>query len=492
MNHLLNIGRKKQLLLDEDLCDASENINFTMNPPCQTGEVLVKPDRHYEKDLVMGIFDSVRKEGDLIRLWYTCCHPNDGPNMHLRRVCYAESTDGIHFNKPELNLVEMGGTMANNAVISDPIQGGCVWIDPKAPPEERYRTQAKWGPFPTDKSCAIHFYASPDGIRWKHTHFVDVGCCDSQTVVFWDESYGRYVMYTRKWQHFDEINWQFRRIRRLESDDLINWDNETIVFEADEVDNEMHITSTGRPPLDYYGGCVYKYPEADNLYILLAEAYWHWKDMPEEDKYGYSPDPTKMKLKEIFLDPATIDVQLAYSKDGKNFKRAVDRKSFIRTGLEGRFDSGMLWALPNPIEMGDEIWIYYDATNIDHNGFVDPAAPCRLSGIGRAVMRKDGFVSADADYSGGWLVTPTITFQGSRLELNVDAAGGGMVQVEVLDENGNSIEGFSKEDAHYLCGNSVDVSVTWEGSADIRRLAGRPVKLKFHMRNCKLYAFQFK
>ena len=81
--------------------------------------------------------------------------------------------------------------------------------------------------------------------------------------------------------------------------------------------------------------------------------------------------------------------------------------------------------------------------NKDHDGLVDPAAGGYLSGIGRAVMRLDGFVSAEAEYGGGEIVTPIIRFSGERLELNVDTGGGGSVLVELQDAYGRPISGFA-------------------------------------------------
>jgi hypothetical protein len=150
--------------------------------------------------------------------------------------------------------------------------------------------------------------------------------------------------------------------------------------------------------------------------------------------------------------------------------------------------------MPNPIRMGDELWIYYVGQNRDHNGNIDPGAPDGkfLSGIGRAVLRLDGFISADAGYRGGWLTTPLIRFSGGRLELNVATSGGGSVEVELLDEQGRPIEGYSKAASRIINGNSVRMPVRWKTTDDVSQLAGRPVRLRFHMQDCKLYAFQFR
>ena len=60
--------------------------------------------------------------------------------------------------------------------------------------------------------------------------------------------------------------------------------------------------------------------------------------------------------------------------------------------------------------------------------------------------RLDGFVSLDAPY-GGRFTTPPIRFSGSRLELNLDTGGGGQARVEILDESGRAVPGFSGDEA---------------------------------------------
>jgi len=191
--------------------------------------------------------------------------------------------------------------------------------------------------------------------------------------------------------------------------------------------------------------------------------------------------------------PQAIDARLMVSRDGKNFKRLGGRKPFLRLGPDGSFYSRMVRMIRNPIRMGDELWIYYSGRNRDHGGITDPASGGELrTGIGRADMRLDGFVSADADYTGGEIVTPPIKFAGARLELNLDTSGGGSVRVELLDEKGRPIQGYTKSEATPLCGNSVQMPVSWGRIRDVSALAGKPIKIRFVMRDCKLYAFQFK
>lgn len=481
---VIEVGSNKQVFLDGFFLESSHNVHLRMHKPYRDGRILIKADRPWEKDPKgkgekIGIYSSVLKEHDRVRLWYGS---RRGEMDREIRVCYAESEDGLQFKKPELGLHEVDGSKANNVVLPGPRIGGCaVWKDPKAPEKHRYKTQTKVYP-----SGKLEMHSSPDGIHWNLYATPKIGHKDTQNIAFWDPHIERYLLFTRLWVTMEKKRQQparewhnayrYRTVRRLESDDLRNWENEQIVMTPDERDWEVHDIPAPRPPVDFYGGGVFRYDEADRAYLMLVQATWHWVDW---DKEG--------------LGPATIDVQLAVSRDGKQFKRAGDRRAFLGLGPEGRFDSRFVWALPRPVRMGDELWIYNVGSNREHGPSreVDPTAGKQLSGITRAVLRLDGFVSVEAGYDGGQFTTPPLRFEGRRLQLNVDAAGGGSVQLELLDADGRPIKGFSREDAVPIVRNSVRMPVRWRGDEELGDLAGKPVRLRFHMTNADLYAFQF-
>ena len=62
---------------------------------------------------------------------------------------------------------------------------------------------------------------------------------------------------------------------------------------------------------------------------------------------------------------------------------------------------------------------------------------------------------------------------------------------QIQDETGKAIVGFTAEDADEINGNYIRKVATWNGSSDVSSLAGKPVRLRFVMRDTKLYAFQF-
>jgi hypothetical protein len=56
---------------------------------------------------------------------------------------------------------------------------------------------------------------------------------------------------------------------------------------------------------------------------------------------------------------------------------------------------------------------------------------------------------------------------------------------------GQTIDGYSAAECDAFTGDDVRHTVTWAGNADLSRLAGRAVRLRFQLQNAALYAFQF-
>ena len=111
--------------------------------------------------------------------------------------------------------------------------------------------------------------------------------------------------------------------------------------------------------------------------------------------------------------------------------------------------------------------------------------------IWEAEQRLVGFVWVDAGSDGGWFVTPPIEVAGNRLQLNIDCGAMGEAWVELQDETGKPLPGYTLEDAVSVDRNSVAQEVWWRSGPDVGSLAGRPVRMRVRMRSAKLYAFQF-
>ena len=92
---------------------------------------------------------------------------------------------------------------------------------------------------------------------------------------------------------------------------------------------------------------------------------------------------------------------------------------------------------------------------------------------------------------GGEFTTRPVTFEGDRLVLNYATSAAGSVQVELQDEAGQPLPGFALDDAVPLFGDELDAMMTWKSSDDVSSLAGRPVRMRFVLKDADLFALRF-
>ncbi len=510
----IDVGSRKQLFIDHKFIESAEGIRLVLNPPHQSREKLVVADQPWERDGWVASYSTVIQENGKIRMWYqiSAGTPEPGKNPPMMGVAYAESTDGLQFTKPVLRLVERDGSRENNLVLPPDLNlmtvGGCtIWRDdnPKCPADARYKTWMKIYPKKESGIRGPHrVFTSPDGLKWKLDERPVTGlrAADTQPSWFWDPRVSRYVGYSREWIR-ESAGFGARMASYNESDDIVNWDSAEMSIELDErdmaaapvarvdlssatvrgenvlppkkrnagggtIEEDQVLTPTA--PLDFYGPGVFPY---EGVYVALSPVFYHWR----------------MDGRESW--PGTSDLRLSVSRDGRHFTSPDGRRPFLTPGPDGSWDSKWIYPVLRPVRMGDQMWIYYFGMNRDHSHRLDRAATKEETGISRAVMRMDGFISADADYEGGTLLTPPMQFTGSRLELNIDTGAGGTARVEILEQSGKRIDGFSFHESDEINANRVRQVVTWLGNPDVSKLAGKSVRLRIRMRSAKLYAFQF-
>jgi len=87
------------------------------------------------------------------------------------------------------------------------------------------------------------------------------------------------------------------------------------------------------------------------------------------------------------------------------------------------------------------------------------------------------------------VTTKPLVFLGDTLVVNANAKGGSLV-VEALDAKGRVMKGFAGIDCAPITTDSVRHVVTWKGNKDCHLLQGQPIKLRFHLKNAKLYSFE--
>ena len=77
------------------------------------------------------------------------------------------------------------------------------------------------------------------------------------------------------------------------------------------------------------------------------------------------------------------------------------------------------------------------------------------------------------------------------LALNFATSAAGGIRVEIQDVDGQPCEGFSLADCNELIGNELDRVVRFAGG-ELAAMAGRPVRLRFVLRDADLFSLRFR
>ncbi|PYV07561.1 MAG: hypothetical protein DMG07_28325, partial [Acidobacteria bacterium] len=155
----LDVGFEKQLFVDRRFIETSRGIKLSLHCPRMTGEKTIVRDRPWEG--YIGEWHNVAEHEGRYQMWYEAWSdyeavvevrdgveylvtPRKGVPRARRMLCYATSRNGIQWEKPELGAVDYIRPRRNNVVLPTGEAGGRevlghVFIDPSAPPGERYK-----------------------------------------------------------------------------------------------------------------------------------------------------------------------------------------------------------------------------------------------------------------------------------------------------------------------------------------------------------------
>ena len=439
-------------------------------------------------------YHSIFRDGERYRMYYKAWHLDvkDGKvntSTHPLFCCYAESDDGIRWHKPELGLHEFQGSKANNIVL---VSGklGPLNIDPghpavfkddnpAAPPDAKYKAIVRSG-----SPKGLHALKSPDGLHWSPMTGAPVitdGAFDSQNLAFWDAASGLYRAF---WRYFtagttDEKNWKpagHRAIRTATSKDFIHWEN------------QADLAYTGSPSEQLYTNQIKPYHRAPHLLLGFPTRYTErgWsgsmRALPEPEHRE-----SRAKASQRYGTAITEGLLMA-SRDGVRFERW--NEAFLPPGIErpGSWNYGHQYIAWHLVETKsalegapNELSLYAGESYWTGNS----------SALRRYTLRLDGFVSIRAPMSGGELVTKPLTFAGKSLTMNFASSAAGGVRVEIQDADGRPLPGFGLEEAEEQFGDSIARTLTWKNGADVSTLAGRPVRLRFSLKDADLYSIKF-
>ncbi len=476
----LDIGSRLELFVDDFLIDRLVGARLALGHPQPAGIVL-KADRPWEGSFNSGY--EVIRDGDVYRLFYRGWA--EGKNGVL---CYAESRDGIHWEKPNLGLVEVGGTRENNVVALVDGTGRRAlrhlypFIDsrPGVPPSERVKgiraiLQSK-DPF----LMHVYLYGSRDWFQWRLLRKEPIivsripNAFDSSNFVFWSEVEGVYVCYFRYMagRSTGSSSAGIRSIQRATSRDLIDWSEPRPMTFSD--------TETVTPSDHLYTNNTQPYFRAPQIYVGLAARF--------------------MKGRRVVTAAQLAGMQVASQGGHVYYEDCSDGVLLTTRPGTTRFDRTFLEALVRP-GRGPENWVSrtnYPLRRVVQTGpgemsfFVSRHYAQPSWHIERLTLRLDGFSSVRAPYEGGEILTRPLVFSGNQLEINYATSAAGGLRVEIQDEKGQPVEGFSLEECPEIIGDEISRIVSWKGGSDVGSLAGKPVRLRFVMKDADLYSLRFR
>ena len=64
------------------------------------------------------------------------------------------------------------------------------------------------------------------------------------------------------------------------------------------------------------------------------------------------------------------------------------------------------------------------------------------------------------------------------------------MQVEIQDERGQPVPGYSLADMELLFGDELDAVVKWKAGTDLNSMIGKPVRVRFVLRDADLFALR--
>ncbi len=273
---------------------------------------------------------------------------------------------------------------------------------------------------------------------------------DSLNMAFWDPLIGRYREYHR------EFRAGYRDMMTSTSEDFLRWTE------------PQWVEYGGAPAEHLYSPAVLQYSRAPHIYLsfpmrLVANRLV----VPEES------------------DSQATEGVFMSSRDGINFDRGF-LESWIRPGLDPKAwrhgNTNPSWGL---LQTGPEELSVYWMQHSHH-------FPEVFGQIRRGTLRLDGFVSIHAKYAAGEFTTKPLTFAGSELVMNYSTSAVGSVRVEIQDQEGTPLPGFTLADCPDIWGDAIEQVVKWQSGSDVSALAGQVVRLRFVMKDADLYAIRFR
>ena len=485
----VNVGR--QLFVDDFLIESTTLERRFHYPKKYEGNPILKPETPLELNGGEQTCATVFSDGivwdpkdKIFKMWY---HAGwfDG-------TAYAFSQDGINWTRPNLNVVAGTNRVLPYYQGSRRRDGASMFIDHnETNPNKRFKMFIYERPSDTYGGQVL---TSPDGINWTFvSRTSDVGDCTS---IHYNPFRGKWVYSVRTSTSGNRTRGYREHVDLLEGaqwnrDELVHWasldekdlpDPWVLALMPNRDRLEKMAEETDDPSVLLNRHVPRNYGDPPQLYNLEAAPYESLMIGVFQVHYG----PLNAICNELKM-PKFTDLQITYSRDGFHWHRP-DRTPFIAaTRKKGDWDFAYLHSASTVCAVfEDRIVFYYGGWSGESPNRGTDMYSGGATGI--ATLRRDGFASMSAASGAGNLTTRPVVFEGKYPFVNVDTDGGTLT-VEILDEQGNVIPGFSRNEFTPIRGNHVKQAMTWRGAPNLATLINKPVRFRFYLDKGDLFAF---
>ena len=450
----IDVGR--QLFVDDFLIEQTTLKRTFHQAEYHPGNPILKPDKPWEQDTyptAMPFSDGVWYDpaDQIFKMWYM--------GGYCASMCYATSKDGVHWQKPSLD-VEPG----SNVVFRKRRDSTTVWLDfEEKDPARRYKLFRYDNMHRPETGTSDPFqslFFSPDGIHWKEAAAPRLVKGDRSTV-FYNPFRKVWVYNIRDGAAFGGRTEWMRCRRYSENAEALagaEWteDKAPLWIGADKLD-PRHPELNVQPQL-YNLDCV-----AYESLILGLFDIW----------VGQTTNRPKPNY-----------LTVGFTRDGFHWNRPTHEPFISLSERKGDWNWGNVQSAGGCCLVVDDKLYFY----VSGRAGVDRSAGSGVCTTGLATLRRDGFASMDASKEEGTLTTRPVTFRGKYLFINADADQGDL-RVEVLHKDGKVVKPFTRGKCTPASTDKTLQAVKWGRKADLSGLAGQPVKFRFHLKNARLYSF---
>ncbi|MBQ9132287.1 MAG: hypothetical protein IJX62_07445 [Clostridia bacterium] len=475
---MIELGQKREVFWDDYLVDNEKTTAFQRLMHPEKKEVSFVFKNEEIKDVLM--FFSILKDDKGYKLYYLDWKDGAGEPVEKRYLAVLESQDGIAWSQPDLNIYPYPEFKGHNNVVLQGADSAFVFYDenPQCPIEEKYKIVTPYYCEKPNGKAALELWAmtSPDGYHFKLSHCIETeGHFDSLNTAHYRN--GQYACYFRSFHDRDGNDtkiWNtdnFRDIRLITSKDFKNWSRQQRLQYSDGMDYQLYTNN------------IFPYERAPHILVGFPTRYVGKKEWTDNMEQLKSASLKKWLIKNDCSGPraglAITDSVFMCSRDGVNFSRF--NEAFLSCGPEeeNNWVYGDNYFAYNMIDSGRDTYYMYCMEN-RRSYELDKS-------LYRYEIRKDGFACYMADGEEKVLVTKPLVFDGKDLHLNFSTSAFGYIYIDVLNEKGEKIS----EDSFEIFGNTIDRKIPFADGASFEEFAGKPVRLRFRMRDAKLFSLKF-